>query len=186
MKLLAWVFTLCAAVPAFAATGMISTTVEPIVGYERVQKFTPTQHTKERLVIGARVTAGMPLISAEGEFTHATDTEDFTSPIVQTIQETEERARVGARSTLKLSGFVNFFVRAGGQARLVRRDTTISGVTTTVMDPIRYNPYAGAGLRITVSNNIALNADLTVTFRAFPDMTQNDYMTTASVSVSFP
>jgi len=171
---------------AQAAAGMISYSVEPIIGYERVQKLIPTAHTRERLVYGARVVAGLPLVSAEGEFTRAMDTEVFSSP-TQTIADTEDRARVGLRSTFKLNGFLNIFVRAGAQAGQARHDITdAGGTTTTTTDPIKYRPYAGAGLRVNMGSKISLNADLTTVFHSFPSMNNNDYLTTASLAVYFP
>ena len=39
--------------------------IEPVVGYERVQKVLPTPHTKDRLMYGLRVLMGVPLLSLE-------------------------------------------------------------------------------------------------------------------------
>jgi hypothetical protein len=171
---------------AHAAVMGLTTSVEPIIGYERVQKFLPTQHTHERLVYGLRVVAGLPLISAEGEYTRATDSEDFVSPTAMTIKDTDDRARVGARSTFKLTGFLSLFVRAGAQASMSRHDVTTSGTTVTTIDPISYLPYAGAGLRIGLGSKISLNADMTTVFHSFPSMNNNDYLTTASLAIYFP
>jgi len=163
---------------------VIETSVEPIVGYERVQKFLPTAHTTDRLVLGGRLVVGMPLVAAEAEYTRATDTETFSATST-TIQETEDKARVGLRSTYRMA-MVSLFLRAGAQARLTKRVITVSGSDTTQTDPIKYNPYAGAGARFHLSRNIALSADITVVFNAFPNFAQNDYMTTAGLVVSFP
>lgn len=164
---------------------VVSTGVEPIIGYERVQKLIPTPHTTERLVYGVRVTVGLPLISAEAEVTRATDTESFPT-INQTIKDTEDKARVGARSTFRLGGMISLIARAGAQAKLVKHEFNTAGVTGVVVDPIKYNPYAGAGFKFKMSRQIALTADITVVFRDFPNMNQNDYMTTAGFVVSFP
>lgn len=163
----------------------LTTNVEPIIGYERVQKFVPTPRTRERLVYGARVTAGLPLISGELEYLRAGDTEIFPTTST-TISEVEDKARLGIRSQLRLAGFLSFFLRAGAQARQVRRDTTVGASTTSTTDPISYNPYAGAGLRVGLSNKISFVADVTTVFRNFPNFSDNDYMTTASLSISVP
>src|SRR5687767_3267052 len=71
--------------------------IEPIIGYERVQKVLPTQHTKDRLIYGARLTLGIPLLSAEAEFTRGTDTENFPSDDL-TIKDTDDKLKLGLRS----------------------------------------------------------------------------------------
>ncbi len=167
------------------AHAVVSTGVEPIIGYERAQKLIPTPHTTERLVYGARITVGLPLISAEAEFTRATDTESFPT-MALTVKDTEDKARVGARSTFRLGGMISLIARAGAQAKLVKHETTTAGVTGLIVDPIKYNPYAGVGFKFKMSRQVALTADLTVVFRDFPNMNQNDYMTTAGFVVSFP
>ncbi|MBY0370901.1 porin family protein [bacterium] len=158
--------------------------LEPIVGYERVQKFLPTAHTKDRLVLGGRVVLGTPLISAEAEYTRANDTESYPATSTD-IAEQQDKARVGLRSTYNFA-LVSVFARAGAQARLTKRTVTVSGTPSTQTDPITYNPYAGAGARVHIRNNIALSADITVVFNGFPNMNMNDYMTTAGLVVSFP
>lgn len=170
---------------AVPSRAVISTGVEPIIGYERVQKLIPTPRTVERLVYGARITVGVPLISAEAEFTRATDTESFPS-LNQTYKDTEDKARVGARSTFRLGGMISLIARAGAQAKLVKHEVTTGSVTGLIVEPIRYNPYAGAGFKFKLSRQVALTADITVVFRDFPNMNQNDYMTTAGFVVSFP
>jgi hypothetical protein len=170
---------------AQAAAGLLTYNVEPIIGYERTQKLLPTAHTRDRLVYGARITAGIPLVSAEAEYTRARDSEDFPA-LTQTIVETADRARIGLRSSLQLSGFLHAFLRAGAQASLSRHDTTTGGVLVSTVDPIRYRPYAGAGFRGRIASNISLNVDITTVFHDFPNMNNNDYLTTASLSVSFP
>jgi len=167
------------------AKAVITTDVEQIIGYERYQKLVPTPHTRERLVYGARVTVGLPLISGEVEYTRGTDTETFvTNPTM--VKETEDKARVGARSTFRLGGMVHLFARAGAQAKIIKREQTIGAATVSSTDPMKVNPYGGAGLKVKLSRRISFTADLTVVFRDFPDMSQNDYMTTAGFAVSFP
>jgi hypothetical protein len=170
---------------SFAAPMGVTTNVEPIIGYERTQKFVPTPRTRERLVYGARVTVGLPLISAEAEYTRAGDSEVFPATST-TIGEIEDKARIGLRSNLRLTGFLSFFLRAGAQARQIRRDTTVGASTTSSTDPIQYNPYAGAGLRVGLGGKVAFIVDVTTVFRSFPNMNNNDYMTSASLSISVP
>jgi hypothetical protein len=157
-----------------AAVPGVSTTIEPIVGYERVQKFIPTSHSRDRLVYGARVTVGVPFLSAEGEYTRATDSETFASTLT-TITETDDRVRLGARLNWNMLSLVTFFIRGGVQARQSRHDTTVASVTTTSTDPIQYNPYLGGGLRAHLGSQFALTADVTTVFRNFPNFDRLGY-----------
>ncbi len=43
----------------------IQSDIEPVIGYERVQKLVPTPHTSDRLVYGARAWLGFPLVAVE-------------------------------------------------------------------------------------------------------------------------
>ncbi len=185
MKHLALVLALTLTTPSLFAASMLKYEVEPIIGYERVQKLVPTPHTRDRLVYGVRVTAGVLMVSGEAEYTRATDTESF--PLTSTsIQDTDDKARIGLRSTIGMGRLLNFVVRAGAQARQTKSETTVAGFTTTTIAPIRYNPYAGAGLRARLAGNVSFTADLTVVFTDFPNMNRNEYMTTAGFAVSFP
>ncbi len=184
MKKLLFVLTASFAVSSYGLVGL-TTSIEPIMGYERVQKFLPTQHTVERWVFGARATAGFTLLSAEAEYTRASDTETFSSA-PETIRDTEDRARLGLRSTLRIAGFFRFLLRAGAQANYTRHDITTSGVTVTTIDPIRYRPYAGAGVGLALGQGVSLNGDVTTVFHNFPNFSTNDYLVSLSLAVNFP
>lgn len=167
-----------------SAQAVVKMEIEPIIGYERVQKFLPSQHQKDRVVYGGRVIVGMPFIAVEGEYTRASDTEVFTATNT-TIAEVEDKARLGARFSYRFT-LLSIFARGGAQARLTKRVMTVGAAVTSQTDPIKYNPYAGAGVKLHFRQNIALTADVTVVFNAFPNFAQNDYMTTAGLVVSFP
>lgn len=159
--------------------------ITPIIGYERQQKLIPTPHSKDRLVYGARLRVGVPLVSAEAEYTRAQDTEDYPTTSTS-YKDTTQRGKVGLVSQLRLTGLLTFSARAGVNATLTQIETTQSGVTTNSQDPIRYNPYAGAGVRVRLSSKITADADIVAIFRAFPDMNANEYQTTAGFTLSFP
>jgi hypothetical protein len=55
-----------------------------LLGYERVQKLLPTPHMKQRLVYGARFTAGVSIIAAEAEALRGTDTDNDLSQVTAT------------------------------------------------------------------------------------------------------
>lgn len=176
---------LVAAVPSLAANMVIKTNVEPIIGYERVQKLVPTAHSRDRLVYGARVTVGIPFVSAEAEYTRATDTEAFPATVT-TITDTDDKVRLGVRSNFHLLGLVSIFIRGGAQARQSRHETTVGASVTRSTDPIVYNPYLGGGLAAHLGSKFSLTADVTTVFRSFPSFNDNDYMVTAGFVVSLP
>jgi hypothetical protein len=170
--------------PAYAEK--IGFTVEPIVGYERVQKFTPTAHTVDRLFYGARGSIGLALIAGEGEYTRGQDTENFTNPTL-TIKESAEKFKVGARSSLGMTRLLSLIVRGGVQGVKSTVERTEAGVTTTAADPkFRYDPYAGLGFRFGLTPKMFFSASITAVMPEFPDMSKNEYQTSAGYQISFP
>lgn len=167
------------------AHAIIRYTVEPIIGYERIQKLVPTKHTKDRLIYGARVLFGIPLISGEGEYTRGTDTEEFSSPAL-TVKDTTDKAKLGLRSTVKLIGVVYAFARAGAQAKQNVHEETLAGVTTKTTEPVIVKPYAGAGLTAKLGRNFRFDADFTVVFADTQNWRDFEYQTTAGIAVEFP
>ncbi|MBC7691778.1 MAG: hypothetical protein H7222_08405 [Methylotenera sp.] len=174
-------------IPSAQAAGpsMVTTTVVPIIGFERTQKLVPTPHATTRLIYGVRVTAGVRLLSLESEYTHGMDSEAFPLQNL-TTRDTADRVKLGIRSTFAMSSFLSTFLRAGGQATRNVHEETNSGVSTKTTDKIKYSPYAGTGLDIRLFHNFSLTAGLTVVFNQFPDLKKNDYQTTAGFTIRFP
>lgn len=170
--------------PSSKRSGFTSN-LEPIVGYERVTKLVPTPHTKDRLIYGMRFTFGVPLLSGEAEYTRAMDTEDYPETNFST-KDTTDKVKLGLRSSFRLVGFLSAFARAGGQASRNIHEETLSGVHTREEEPIKYKPYAGAGLTARLARNFSFNSGLTVIFHDFPKMDHNDYELTAGFTVKFP
>lgn len=160
--------------------------IEPIIGYERVQKILPTAHTTDRLTYGARLTVGIPLIAAEAEYLRGTDTETFpVSNLV--ITDTDDRLKAGIRSSLGLGALLRFTLRGGVQATQNQHQETVNGVVTTqVTRPIVYYPYAGAGLRVRLSNKLNLSGDIIAVIPNTSDLSKNEYQTTLGLTVRFP
>src|SRR4051812_25574505 len=77
----------------------VAITVEPIIGYERVQKLVPQRHSRDRLTYGARARAGIPAVSAELEFTRAEDTEDFSGQALSRVKDQDDRLKLGVVSS---------------------------------------------------------------------------------------
>jgi len=167
---------------AFPAAALVDVTLEPIAGYERVQKLVPNPHSRDRLVYGARLTAGVILFTGEAEYLRGSDTESFPTDDL-TVLDAYEKARLGVRSGLKLGRLAAIFIRGGAQASRGREERTQAGVTITVDSPLRYDPYAGAGLRIGLSRRISLSAEVTAVLKNFPRMDDNEYLVTAGFAV---
>jgi hypothetical protein len=159
-------------------------TVEPIVGFEWAPRTDPTQHLHSQLTYGARLIAGVHYLSLEGEYTHATDQEDFGGGF--STNDTDERAKLGLRSGYNLNSFFEAHARAGAEASRNKHEDTVGGITTTTYNPVEYHPYVGAGFRFTITPRTYATADVTVTIHDLHDMTQNEYQTTAGVAVQFP
>jgi hypothetical protein len=176
---------LLVSVVASSASAEITYSIEPVIGYERVEKLLPTPRMKQRLVYGARLTAGLFMVAGEAEFLRGTDTESIPSAGL-TLTDTEDKLRVGVRARFRLVRLLSFIVRGGVQASRNIHEETVGGATTRTEEPIRYRPYAGAGLQVGLSNNISFTADITTVFRDFPNLNNNDYQTTASLTIRFP
>ena len=172
---------------AFAGKGGgLSIGLEPIVGFERVQKIVPTEHTADRLVYGARLTLGFPLLSLEGEYTQANDTETFADQGL-VIKDAAQKLKVGLRSTATLTKAVKAFVRGGMQAtRNTHTETTNGTVTLTEKQPEKWNPYAGAGFKVALGQKLALTGDVVAVFKKWPDMKKNEYLTSVGFEIKVP
>jgi hypothetical protein len=160
-------------------------TVEPIIGFDRVQKFLPTPHTKNRLVYGARATAGILLISGEAEYTRGQDDESFPDQDLA-IKESADKAKLGIRSGIGLGPIMTFNLRAGGQATKGSREETRAGVTSTFSQDLEIDPYAGAGLRGKLSNKLSASAEVVAVITDTSDLSKNEYQTTAGFSIHLP
>lgn len=166
------------ATPSEALAAKLGIALEPLAGYEQVQKLLPSQHTTTRFFYGARLRAGLPLVSAEAEYTRANDTEAFPGSSMSTQ---DDRLKVGLVSSIGLGKLIRMLARAGVQGQ--QSTVTTDGVTTVY--PIEYKPYAGAGLSVALGKQIQGNAGVTVVFRQWPDMSRNDYQATAGFTIRF-
>lgn len=159
----------------------VQISVEPIIGYETVFRPIPTPHTATRLVYGARVVAGVQLLSGELEYTKAQDTENY-AVAPEKIINYDDKVKLGVRSTYNLGSYVFASVRLGGQAWKNSEEVTTSGVTTKTDHDIKIDPYAGAGLGVHITNLVALSAGVTAVIYDTSDMGKNDYQYTLSVA----
>lgn len=162
-------------------------TVEPIVGYEFTQVNTPTIHTRGMLIYGGRVTAGHKLISGEGEYTLGTTNESFVT-LDKNVKTDKQNVRLGIRSALTATTWLDFLFRAGGQASKTKTDTTtISTATTLTSAPDwEIRPYAGTGLQAHVAEFFSLSFEATYLFRSVSDWSQNDVQTSVALKINLP
>ncbi|MCM2277944.1 MAG: hypothetical protein NDJ89_07685 [Oligoflexia bacterium] len=167
------------------AASTVSYAIEPIIGYDRVQKLAPTAHVKNRLIYGARARAGIPLVSLEAEFTRGQDTESYPEQDLS-ILDRDDKLKLGIVSSYRLSTLVRFNLRLGGQAKRSHHEETQAGVTTVTDTGPTYRPYAGVGLSSRLGRNFDLSGGVTVVFNDFPRMAANEYQTTLGFNVSFP
>ena len=166
----------------FAQRSGSNFSIEPIVGYERVQKLVPTQHTKDRLIYGVRATWGPSLLALEAEITQGKDAEDFPDDNLS-IKEVATNAKLGIRSSILNTKFIRWYARAGGHARQSEITTTQSGVTTTKKPAVKVSPYAGTGFGFNFNNAVRINAGLTVIFTGEPKGSDREYQTTLGFAI---
>lgn len=160
--------------------------IEPIVGYERVQKLIPTPHFTQRIIYGARLTAGVLLFAAEAEYLRGTDSEYFSTTNL-TVTDTADKAKLGVRSSLGLGNFVRVTGRGGVQATQNKHEEKVGTVTTvSTTEALKYAPYAGAGLRVALSSKISLTGEVVAVFTDTSHLENTEYQATAGFVVRFP
>lgn len=155
----------------------------PIVGYERVMKYAPTVHTKDRLTYGLRINLGPRYFSLEAEYTQGKDTEDFPDKSLN-IKEESQKLKAGIRSAFYLlPGFLKFYIRGGLQARKKKTTTIASGITTIKEYNVTTDPYAGSGFTFRVSNNISATGGVTIIFTDKPNKGDKEYQTSLGLTL---
>ncbi|MCM2324217.1 MAG: hypothetical protein NDJ90_13245 [Oligoflexia bacterium] len=163
----------------------VSYTIEPVIGFEHVQKVAPTPHSRNRMIYGLRARAGIPLVSLEAEATRGSDLELFPNDDLK-IRDQDDRLKIGLVSTRYLGSLFSFSLRAGAQATRNLHEETRAGVTTVTKSGPTYHPYAGTGITSRLGNNFDLAAGVTVIFNDFPHMSKNEYQTTLGFNLRYP
>lgn len=154
----------------------------PIIGYEKVHKTYPTEHTNSRLIYGLRVLVGPKILSAEIEGTTGEDTETFPDQNIK-VKEKVYNGMLGLRSGVDL-GLLSVFARAGGHVRKQEVEKTENGVTTIEKPSARISPYAGAGLMFG-SGPLKANAGVTAIFTDRPNNGDIEYQYTLGLGLGF-
>ena len=159
-------------------------TINPIVGYERVQKTQPTPHTSSRLIYGIGAKYGPPILKVEGEITRGSDSESYPDQDL-TIKETATNLMLGIHSTFNSGSFLSWYLRGGGHARKVDQERTQNDVTTESDPAVYLSPYAGSGITLNLFDKVSINGGITVIFIGHPKATDLEYQTTFGVSQKF-
>lgn len=137
-------------------------TFEPLYGVETaLVRYPEPGKYVTRATYGARAVYGTNLLSGEAEFTQAKSREDYPSQNMK-VEDTSDRLSLGLRTTLPASQYIGFFIRAGGRASQGKTKVTTNAVEETKDNPLRIDPYAGAGFQLAFGSNLALNAGATM------------------------
>lgn len=137
-------------------------TVEPLYGVEtRLVRYPEPARYVTSATYGARLLYGTTLLSGEAEYTTAKSRKDYPSTD-QKVEDTVERASLGVRTTFPVSQFIGAYLRAGGRASQGETIVTTAGVSETKDNPLRIDPYAGAGIQVAFHSNFAVNAGATM------------------------
>lgn len=145
---------------AFAADTKL--TFEPLYGVETsMVRFPEPARYLTRATYGARVLYGTTPLSGELEYTEAQSREDYPGKD-QKVFDKSQRMAAGIRSTMGLGQYLGIYGRVGGRASQGKTEIETAGVKETKDNPLRIDPYAGAGLQLAFSNNFALNAGVTL------------------------
>lgn len=184
-KILLTIFVILAAQTLWAQSSRqqkFKVDVEPVFGVETVYRSYPESHTATQMNYGMRVTLGVPLLSLEAEYLQSKDTKDRdTAP--ERIEFKEEKMKLGLRSQYNISSHLTATIRAGAQVRKREREESNGGVITTLKEPDKTSPYAGAQIGFRMGANLSLHLGSTVVFNDLKDFSKNDIQNTISFRV---
>lgn len=135
---------------------------EPIYGIETaLVRYPEPPRYVTRATYGLRLLYGTTPLSAEAEGTRSQSRNDYPA-LNQKVEDTSDRLSLGLRSTLPLASFLGFYLRAGGRASQGETTITTNGVADEKKNPLRVDPYAGAGFQLAFSSVLAANAGVTL------------------------
>jgi hypothetical protein len=144
------------------ARGEAKLTFEPLYGVEtRLVQYPEPARYVTGATYGARVLYGTTLLAGEAEYTTTVGRNDYPGQDLK-VEDKAERASLGVRTTFPVSSFLGAYLRAGGRASQGESVITTNGVSETKENPLRVDPYAGAGLQLAFHQFFALNAGVTL------------------------
>lgn len=165
MKFLTAFFALFLVCPLWAQS-KFSIRFEPLYGVEHaLHRYPDPPSYATRTFFGLRVLAGFTLLSLELEGNQSNGHREFPSRNLKTDDQIQ-RLYAGLRSTIPTTNWLAVFFRAG--ARGTKEKTTITDTAldtkTTKEPPLQWDPYAGTGIQVALSNILAASAGATWTF----------------------
>jgi len=148
--------------PALAQDdGKYKFSLEPLYGLETSYvRFPSPGKYVTRATYGLRAIYGLTLLSGEVEVTQAHSSQNYSGD--RKVEDKTQNLALGVRSTYAMGRYLGFYLRAGGRATQGESKVTEAGVTETHDNPLKVNPYGGAGLQIAFSNIMALNLGATL------------------------
>ncbi len=156
--------------------------IAPIIGYETVYRDTPVEHKTSRLIYGVFLTLGKDALAGELEYTRGSDTETYnTAP--QTIQNADDKAKLGLRSTYWLNNYLFTVIRGGLQVIRNVRDITSDGIVTHT-DKTSYYPYAGISLGLDLET-FTIGFGTVMIFKDARDFSKNDVENMITLGIRF-
>lgn len=136
--------------------------IEPLYGIEtRLVRYPEPARYVTEATYGARLLYGTTLLSGEAEYTTTKSRKDYPSAS-QKVEDSAERVSLGVRTTFPMGKFIGAYFRAGGRASQGETIVTTAGESKTIDNPLRIDPYAGAGIQVAVSSLMAINAGATM------------------------
>jgi len=157
--------------------------ITPIIGFERVQRFTPTPHMKTRGIFGVGAVYSLGVGALEAEYTHGQDTSnDVTSNT--SYKQSDDKVKLGLRGTADLGSFLSTYLRGGAQAKKTETTATTSSGTSTKTSVTKVNPYIGTGLGFHLLQFLTLNADVTAVYVPTSTPGLSDYEIQPSLGLS--
>ncbi len=157
--------------------------ITPIIGFERVQRFTPSPHMKTRGIFGVGAVYKLPVGAVEAEYTHGQDTSnDVTNNT--SYKESDDKVKLGLRGTASLGSFLSTYLRGGAQAKKSETTATTASGTSTKTSVTKVNPYVGTGLGFHLLQFLTLNADVTAVYVPTSTPGLSDYEIQPSLGLS--
>jgi len=104
---------------------------------------------------------GTNLLSSELELSQAKSREDYPG-LDQKVEDNSDRAALGIRSSIPIGKLISSYLRVGGRASQGKSIITTGGIEETKDNPLRVDPYAGAGLQLSLGGNFGINAGVTL------------------------
>jgi hypothetical protein len=132
--------------------------IEPVIGYQSLQRTYPFDHKQGMLTYGLRVVVGTYRLAGEGEFQYGSATENFSNPTV-TDNTSFIQARVGARTIVPVIEQLSLIFRLGMEG--FHYSNEISNATTTITDSPawKFEPYLGAGVNFFLFKSLSLSVE---------------------------